>query len=81
MIARWINGHSFAMEIDIQMDTLTAGDGLKWYPCEGCGQLHKVAMNVVSFFCNDQCADKWEEEHPRQQSEISGYSHACGYHD
>ena len=49
----------------------------KWLPCTHCLKLHDVALAVVSLFC-DECRD---DQDPDNRGEISGYSHACGYHD
>jgi hypothetical protein len=90
MYAKW-NRNTFTIEVDPQAESLSAGYELdpktglrfpvKWFPCSQCGRMEKVAYNVVSFFCCNACEDVYSEEHPSQQSEIQGYSHACGYHD
>ena len=53
------------------------GKEMKYLPCEGCGKLQTVELNVVSVHCN-AC---FNPDYIGDRGEILGYSHACGYHD
>lgn len=90
MYAKW-NRNTFTLEVDPQAESLSAGYEtcpatgqtypVKWFPCTQCGRMEKVQYSVVSFFCCNDCYEEYLNQHPSQQSEIEGYSHACGYHD
>jgi hypothetical protein len=58
----WINSHTFQIFVDIQVKHLEApaigGERAKWYPCERCGKLVRVPMNVMSTFCSADCTGK-----------------------
>lgn len=89
-----LNRHTgaFTIHVDAQAEILRAPDAddgtpRKYVPCDHCGELQMVPLNVVSLFCDDRCASDYEfgwegrAAHPSQRGEMSGYSHACGYHD
>jgi hypothetical protein len=80
----------FTIEVDGQCENLSAGTELdpqtgqpyavKWLPCSHCNRLHKVRYAVVSFFCDDDCADEYEKAHPSSYSDpaINGGSALTG---
>lgn len=75
MFATWLNNHTFRVDVNMQADTLSAGDernpltgqpyAVKWLPCTHCGLLHKVRHDVVAFFCNDLCEQRYAEANPQ----------------
>ncbi len=76
---------TFEVHVDPEVECLRApdedGEPRQWLPCQFCGELHPMPLGVVSFFCDERCAEAFAEEHPIRGREIPGYSHACGYHD
>lgn len=59
-----IIGGTLHIEIDINHEKLTAGEGLHWLPCDNCGILQKVTLNTVSCLCNSCFEKRLFEEEP-----------------
>ena len=78
--------YMFVVEVNMQAEILAAppdknGNPQKWIPCDHCNKLIAVDLNVVASVCSDECWNCLEYMAGRSHVEISGYSHACGYHN
>lgn len=57
------------------------GDRQQWLPCECCGFVDAVDINVVSHIC-DACYNLHNEDFAEDNvTYAAGYAYASGYHD
>ena len=57
---------TFEVHVDPEVECLRApdedGEPRQWLPCQQCGELQAMPLGVVSFFCDERCAEAFADQ-------------------
>jgi hypothetical protein len=65
-------GNILRIEVDTHEEKLDAGEGLQWLPCDLCGELQKVSLDLTSFVCTPCKAAKGASVYIEEEDEDEG---------